>query len=225
MPFSLWFDGGEFGFLDPLQNQHTRRPCILAQLGNRMVLVTSAKEMKQKKWSPVCGPLFTMISALHFVNFRVWGIILTYQKPFEPILKLPWSPWIVWTTSWGLVSTSAFGTTTGAARLQFNVHLQWNQLQWMCFFTCCQSYRVSILYTLVTWHQFSQFIFFSLIFWKKMQFQRIMPSAVLKVGLWLTVPHHRGLCFDSVVFLLRNLSNDNGNQKMVHRWNSWTCSC
>ena len=30
MPFSLWSDGGEFGFLDPLQNQHTRGPCILA---------------------------------------------------------------------------------------------------------------------------------------------------------------------------------------------------
>ncbi len=50
---------------------------------------------------------------------------------------------------------------------------------------------------------FSCFFQFDLL--EKLQFQRIMPSAVVKVGLWLTVPHHRGPCFVSDVFFVKKL--------------------
>ena len=106
MPFSLWFDGGEFGFLDPLQNQHTRRPCILAKLGNRMVLVTSEKKWNRRNdrrfavpclpwfllyilWTSEFGGLFWLIKSPSSLYWNYFDLLELYGRQAEVWFLLP----------------------------------------------------------------------------------------------------------------------------------------
>ena len=100
MSFSLWSDGGEFGFLDPLQDQHTRGPCILAwETGMALVYWSLKREEIMGKFTrDVCYPVFVkhVFCSGCFVSFRVLGSILTFHKALWAYIETTfWSPRIV----------------------------------------------------------------------------------------------------------------------------------